>query len=44
MIYTTLSGAYQAGVAWHSCLIMAISLLALIGIILLDMRRRKEPL
>lgn len=44
MIYTTLTGPYQAGTALHSCLILAISLLAVTGIILLDMRRRKEPL
>ncbi len=44
MIYTTLTAAWQFGTALHSCLVLAISLLALRGIILLDMRRRKEPL
>jgi hypothetical protein len=44
MIYTTVTGAYQVSVAFGSCAVLLVGLLIICSIILLDMRRRKEPL
>ncbi len=44
MIYTTVTGTYQAGAAFGSCAVLLVGLLIICIIILLDMRRRKEPL